>query len=153
MAINSGADGHEGAVARPDGRDCASIERAFVVCFRNAIVTPSPQMMEELREATRRFAEALRDDGAQPEQALIRLKAFIRDQSERHWTPSLYESEGRISVEARVYQRLFEWWLTAHFARPVSGTPSLTMQAVAVSPRGPSRSLPMWSGQATADAR
>lgn len=153
MTSNSGADGVERAAARPDRRDRVSIERTFVQCFHNAIVIPSPLMLKELKEATRRLAEALRDDGAQPEQALMRLKALIRDPCDGHWTPSLYGPEGPIREESQVYRRLFEWWLTAHFEKPLSPPQSVTLQRVTGVRHEPSASLASWSGQATADAR
>jgi hypothetical protein len=153
MTNNSGAHEQENAAARHGGRCGASLEGTFRQCFRNAIAIPSPMMMEKLRDATRQLAEAMRDDGDRPEQALVALKALLRDPRETHWTPSLAIPDGRIHVEAQVYSRLFAWWLSAHFARPPGRAPTMAMQTLMRDRYQTSGSLARWSRQATADAQ
>ena len=153
MSSDPGARDGEGAVARPDGRDRANIASTFARCFRNAIAIPSPITMDELKDATRCFAEAMRDDGARPERALVQLKALLRDPGDEHWTPSWGVPEGRIRVESRVYHRLFRWWLAEHFATPPSRFLTLTTPTTATCRQVLSGSLPTWNRQATADSR
>jgi hypothetical protein len=153
MASKSTAHDEEGAAACLDGRDRANIETTFAQCFRNAITVPCAMMMEELREATWQLAEAMRADGARPERALIELKALLRNPRDRYWTPSLSEPVGRLRVEAQVYRRLFEWWLTAYFAQPPSRARTRN-RTVAAPPQEPSEWLGRWrwNRQAYADA-
>jgi len=133
MTSKSAKHEDAGFGGRLQWRDGTEIESTLAQCFLNAVSSPSPARMEELREATWLLAETLRRRGARPEQALIVLKALLHDPVRQEWKPSLGDSESRMGVSAQVYRRLFDWWLTAFFAKPPKAGTS--------------------DGQATADAR
>lgn len=118
--MTSESEGHDDAGVEESlhAQGGMEIESRFAQCFLNAIAIPSPTVMEELREVTWLLAETMRSDGIRPERALIVLKALLRDPAMEMWKPSLGGSESRMGASTRIYTQLFDWWLTAYFAKP-----------------------------------
>jgi len=79
--------------------------------------TPTPDGDAQLRDIGFALVRRLKEDGVRPERVIIAVKTAIVRYGDDHRPPSLAaEDSGRPCAEP-VYERLFQWILSAYFDR------------------------------------